>query len=112
MDTTGKIERQYLPKGGHGLVAGILKIKNRGWPHGLEVKFGALCFGGPVQMLGADLHHLQVAMLWWQPTYKIEEDWNRCQPRANLPPAKKEDDGNRCQLRENLPQEKKKTIKN
>ena len=33
---------------------------------------------------GMDLHHWSVAKLWWQPTYKIEEDWHRCWLRANL----------------------------
>ena len=40
---------------------------------------------------GADLLHSS-AMLWRRPTYKIEEDWHRCQHRANLPQAKKEED--------------------
>ena len=42
-----------------------------GWPHGLVVKFSTLCFSGPgswVQSGGLS------AMLWWQPTYKIEKD--------------------------------------
>ena len=50
-----------------------------GWPHGLVVKFGALCFGSPglrVQMHSADPHHSS-AMLWQWPTYKLEEDWQQ-----------------------------------
>ena len=34
--------------------------------------------GSLVQILGADLHTAHQAMLWWHPTYKIEEDWHRC----------------------------------
>ena len=41
--------------------------------------------------LGTDLFHLS-SMSWRHPTYKIEEDWHRCQLRANLPQAKDEDD--------------------
>ena len=26
---------------------------------------------------GMDVYYLSVAMLWWWPTYKIEEDWHR-----------------------------------
>ena len=31
-----------------------------------------------VQMPGTDLQCLSVAMLWWRPTYKIEEYWHIC----------------------------------
>ena len=34
--------------------------------------------GLQVWILGADLHIAHQAMLWWQPTYKIEEDEQRC----------------------------------
>ena len=34
--------------------------------------------GQPVRILGVDLHTAHQAMLWWHPTYKIEEDWHRC----------------------------------
>ena len=50
------------------------------WPCGVVVKFHALCLGDPssqVQIPGADPHHFS-ATLWWQPTYKIEEDWHGC----------------------------------
>ena len=43
-----------------------LKNGQEGWPHGLVVKFGMLCFGGQgsrVWILGTDLHHSS-AMLW------------------------------------------------
>ena len=59
---------------------------------GLVVEFSAFCFGGQcsqVQILVADIHHL-LATLWWQPTYKIEEDWHRYQLRANLPQQNKQ----------------------
>ena len=52
-----------------------------------RLKFSALHFGGPglwVQILGTDLYHLS-AILWWQPTYKIEEDWHWLTSVANLP---------------------------
>ena len=54
--------------------------RNRGWPGGVMGKFCVLHFSGLglwVQILGMDLHHSS-AMLWWLPTYKIEEDWHRC----------------------------------
>ena len=45
--------------------------------------------GVRVQFLGADLHHSSVAMLCWRPTYKMEEDWYRCQLRPNIRKKKK-----------------------
>ena len=30
-----------------------------------------------VQFPGSDLHDTPVAMLWQQPTYKVEKDWHR-----------------------------------
>ena len=56
--------------------------QNETWdqPLGAVVKFGVLCFGSlgsRVQIPGADLLHSS-AMLWWQPTYEVEEDWHRC----------------------------------
>ena len=51
------------------------------------LKFHMLYFGSPgsqVQITGADLLHSS-AMLWRDPTYKVEEDWHRCQLKANLP---------------------------
>ena len=42
-----------------------------------------------VQILGADLHTAHQAMLWWHPTYKIEEGWHRCSLKDNLPQAKR-----------------------
>lgn len=54
--------------------------KVRGQPHGLVVRFGVLCFsclGLQVRIPGVDLHHSS-AMLWWWPTYNVEEDWQKC----------------------------------
>ena len=51
----------------------------RGWPYGRVVKYDVLLFsslGSWVPIAGADLYHLS-AMLWWQPTYKIEKDWQQ-----------------------------------
>ena len=31
-----------------------------------------------VQVPGMDLHMAHQNVLWWRPTYKIEEDWYRC----------------------------------
>ena len=45
-------------------------------------------WGSQVQIPGADLLH-SLAMLWRSPTYKIEEDWHRCQLRASLPQAQR-----------------------
>ena len=55
----------------------ICRSISRGWLHGLVGKFGTLCFGGLGWFLGMDLHHSLAAMLWWQPTYKIDKDWHR-----------------------------------
>ena len=59
-------------------------LKNDALVKGLPLwhsgKFGVLCFGGQglrVQIPGTDLHH-STAMLWQQPTYKVEEDRHRC----------------------------------
>ena len=38
-----------------------------------------------VWILGKDLHTACQAKLWWHLTYKIDEDWHRCQLRDNLP---------------------------
>ena len=45
------------------------------------LKFHVLLFSSPgswVQIPGTDLLLHSPAMLWWHPTYKIEEDWHRC----------------------------------
>lgn len=47
------------------------------WPCDAVVQFSALCFGSPglrVRILSTDLYHSS-AMLWQQPTCKVEEDW-------------------------------------
>ena len=60
-----------------------------------RLKVHALCCDGPgswVQIPGTDLLH-SPATLWWYPTgKKIEEDWQRCWLRANLPQAKKKEE--------------------
>ena len=58
----------------------LFKIKSRGWPLDVVVWFSVLCFGDPVLQVWiprVELRHSS-AMLWWQPTYKIEEDWHQC----------------------------------
>ena len=48
-----------------------------GQPHGVVVKFicSALVAGSSqVRIPDVDLHTTHQAMLWWHPTYKIEED--------------------------------------
>ena len=50
----------------------------RGQPIGVEAKFtcsASAAWGSQVWILGADLHTAHQAMLWWHPTYVIEEDW-------------------------------------
>ena len=62
------------------VVGSILRKINGGQPRGAVFKFGAFHFGSPgscIQILGSDLHHSS-AVLWRQPTYKVEEDWHRC----------------------------------
>ena len=52
-----------------------------GWPCGVMVKFvpsASSASGLRVWIPGTDLHTTHQAMLWWRPTYKIEEDWHRC----------------------------------
>ena len=71
---------------------GMFKDSNRVRLGGIVVKFAcsASATRGPqVQILGADLHTAHQAILWQYPIYKIEEDWYRCQLRANLPHKKK-----------------------
>ena len=45
--------------------------------------------GSWVWIPGVDLHTFHQAVLWWHPTYKVEEDWHRCYLRDNLPQAKR-----------------------
>ena len=67
---------------------------------GIVVKFGcsaSAAWSLQVRILGVALHTTLQAMLWWHPTYKIEEDWPRCCLSNNLPQAKnKRKIGNRC----------------
>ena len=53
----------------------------RGQSGGVVVRFECLASvaqGSQVWIPGADLHTAHQAMLWWCPTYEIEEDWHRC----------------------------------
>ena len=50
-------------------------------PGGVVVKFAcstSVAWGSLVQITDTDLHSAHQAMLWWRPTYKIEEEWRRC----------------------------------
>ena len=61
-------------------------------PSGVVVKFAlstSVAWRSQVWIPGADLHTTHLAMLWWCPTCKIEEDWYRCQLRINVPQAKR-----------------------
>ena len=55
-------------KRGAGLVASWLSLCAPLWQHRVRG------FGSQVQTYTS----LIQAMLWWHPTYKIEEDWHRC----------------------------------
>ena len=62
----------------HKVIFIFFKKWNRGWLHGLMVKFSVLCLCSLGWFLGVDLLHSLAAMLWQRPTNKIEEDWHRC----------------------------------
>ena len=52
----------------------------RGHPGGVVVKFAhstSAAQGSWVQIPGMNLHTTNQVILWWHPTYKIEEDWHR-----------------------------------
>ena len=58
-----------------------LRIRIRGWPGGVVVKF--VCstlagWGSLVRIWGTDLCTAYKAMLWQGPTCKVEEDGHRC----------------------------------
>ena len=58
-----------------------MKSKKRGQPGGIVVAFAhsaSAAQGSYVRIPGADLHTVHQAMLWWGPTYKVEEGWHRC----------------------------------
>ena len=60
---------------------GLRWVNAWGWPGGVVVNFvcpASAALGSQVQILGVDLHTAHQAMLWWHPTYKIEEDWYGC----------------------------------
>ena len=53
----------------------------RGQPGRVVVTFmccASAAWGSAVQIPGLDLHTVHQAMLWQHPTYKIEEDCQRC----------------------------------
>ena len=55
------------------------KMKSRGWPSGMAVKFAY--FGSPGFTTSdprRDLRTAYLAMLWWCPTYKVGEDEHGC----------------------------------
>ena len=59
----------------------VFKKPRSGDQPGGIVKFvhsASAALDSPVWILGADLHTAHQAMLWWRPTYKIEEDWLKC----------------------------------
>ena len=47
-------------------------------------------WGLPVWILGVDLHTTHQAMLWWHPTYKIEEDCQQMLAQGQSSSPKKE----------------------
>ena len=56
-------------------------VKNWGLLGGMVVKIlpsALVAPGSWVRIPGTDLHTTHQVMLWWLPTYKIEEDWHRC----------------------------------
>ena len=62
-------------------VKGIRICHPRSQPNGRVVKFThstLVARGSWAGILGVDLHIAHQTMLWWRPTYKIEEDWHRC----------------------------------
>ena len=68
------------------------KRESRRRPSGIVGKFTcstSAAQGSWVQTPGMDLYTAHQAMLWWHPTYKMEEDWHRCQLMATLPQAKR-----------------------
>ena len=53
----------------------------RGRPGGVVVKFmhsSSAAQGLQTWILGADLYTAHQTTLWQHPSYKIEEDWQRC----------------------------------
>ena len=56
----------------------IKNNKNRAQPSGKISCSTTVAQGLWVQIPGMDVHPAHQAMLWWHPTYKIEEYWHRC----------------------------------
>ena len=66
----------------------MIRCRVAGWASIVMVRFACSALvarGLQVQVLCADPHTAHQAMLWRHPTYKVEEDWHRCELRANLP---------------------------
>ena len=60
-----------------------------GWQHGPVLKLVHSASVAWVRLLGVDLHHSPAAMLWWQPTWKTEEDWQQMLAQGKSSSAKK-----------------------
>lgn len=63
------------------VVSSGVRYASLGQPGGVMVKFAhsaSVAQGSQLQISGMDLYTTHQAMLWWLPTYKIEEDWHRC----------------------------------
>ena len=74
------------------LINACIRISSGSQPGGIVVKFtrsASAAWGLWVRILGTDLHTTHRAMLWWRHTYKIQEDWHRCELRTNLSQAKR-----------------------
>ena len=53
----------------------------RSWPRDIVAKLARstlVAQGSWVLILGMDLRTAHQAVLWWSPTYRMEEDWHRC----------------------------------
>ena len=57
-----------------------LKVQERDRPSGIVVGFGTLHFGGSGLQVRSQAwtYTTRQDMLWWHPTYKMEEDGHRC----------------------------------
>ena len=58
-----------------------IKKYPQGRPGGIVVKSthsASVAQGSWLRILGTDLYTAHHAVLWWHPTYKIEEDCHRC----------------------------------
>ena len=57
----------------------VIKRLIRSWPCDVVVKLACFALMAPVRGFGswAWTHTTHQAVLWWQPTKKVEEDWHR-----------------------------------